>query len=68
MDERERERAVDELIELVAAVDGLLQAQTDHDLANFQTSIGRRLGPAERAEVRGGGAAAPSAGRSSRAA
>jgi hypothetical protein len=42
MDERERERAVDEL----------LQAQTDHDLANFQTSIGRLLGPAERVEVR----------------
>jgi hypothetical protein len=52
MDERERERAVDELIELVAGVDGLLQAQTDHDLANFQTSIGRLLGPAERVEVR----------------
>jgi hypothetical protein len=53
MDEREREGAVDDLIELVAAVDGLLQVQTDHDLSNLETSTGRRLDRAERLEVRG---------------
>jgi hypothetical protein len=53
MSEAERERAVDELIELVAAVDGLLQTQTDHDLSNFETYIGRTLEPAAREEIRG---------------
>jgi hypothetical protein len=51
MDEAERDRAVDDLIDLVGAVDGLLQEQTLLDLANFERHIGRRLGPQERTDV-----------------
>jgi hypothetical protein len=47
----ERDRAIDELIELVAGVDGLLQAQVALDLDNFATRLGRELGPAERKEL-----------------
>lgn len=54
MDEAERDRAVDDLIELVGAVDGLLQAQSGHDVENFERYIGRELAPAERDEIEAG--------------
>lgn len=40
----ERERAVDELIELVAAVDEILQAQSAADAGYFAAQCGRRVG------------------------
>jgi hypothetical protein len=53
MTDVEREKAVDELIELVAAVDGLLRRQVEHDIANLSAQIGRTLRAAETAELRG---------------
>lgn len=50
----ERDRAIDELIELVGAVDGLLRVQTEHDLENLARALGRSLAPAETEELRGG--------------
>lgn len=52
MPEAERERAITDLIELVAAVDGLLRKQTEHDLANFAAYLGRTFTPAETDELR----------------
>ena len=43
----ERDRAVDEFIELVAAVDRILQAQADADAAYFAATCGRAVGEAE---------------------
>ena len=43
MNEAERDTAIDDLIELVGAVDGLLQKQTDLDVQNFVTYTGRAL-------------------------
>ena len=43
----ERDRAVDELIELVAAVDGVLQAQAKADGGYFTTTCGRAVHEAE---------------------
>jgi hypothetical protein len=43
----ERDRAVDEFIELVAAVDGILQAQAKADARYFATKCGRTAGDAE---------------------
>src|SRR5215472_1100801 len=43
----QRDRAVDELIELVAAVDGILQAQTKADAGYFAAKCGRAIGEAE---------------------
>ena len=51
-DEAKRERAIDDLIELVAAVDGWLVEQTAHDLRNFERVIGRQLSSAQRDQVR----------------
>jgi hypothetical protein len=48
----ERERAIDELIELVAAVDGLLQQQVERDLANLAARLGRRFDAGETDELR----------------
>jgi hypothetical protein len=48
----EKDRALDDLIELVGALDGLLQTQAQLDVDNLQQCLWRRLGPAERAEVR----------------
>jgi hypothetical protein len=48
----ERERAIDELIELVAAVDGLLRQQTEHDLANLSRLLVRAFDPLEAEELR----------------
>lgn len=52
MDEAERDSAVDHLIELVGALDGLLQAQSNLDVINFERHARRALSSAHRAEVR----------------
>jgi hypothetical protein len=51
LDAAGRERAIDELIELVGAVDGLLQKQAGYDVLNFERHLGRALTPAEREDV-----------------
>ena len=43
MDDAEKDTAIDDLIELVVAVDGLLQKQTDFDVRNFAKYTGRAL-------------------------
>ena len=43
----QRDRAVDEFIELVAAVDGILQAQAKADARYFAAKCGRAVGEAE---------------------
>jgi hypothetical protein len=43
----QRDRAVDELIELVAAVDGILQTQAKADATYFAATCGRAVGGAE---------------------
>jgi hypothetical protein len=43
----QRDRAVDEFIELVAAVDGILQAQAKADAGYFAAACGRIVGEAE---------------------
>ena len=43
MDDAERDAAIDDLIELVVAVDGLIQKQTDLDVRNFAKYAGRVL-------------------------
>jgi hypothetical protein len=43
----QRDRAVDEFIELVAAVDGILQAQADADAGYFAAACGRAVAEAE---------------------
>src|SRR3954452_17165412 len=43
----ERDRAVDEFIELVAAVDGILNAQAKADAGYFAATCGRAVGAAE---------------------
>jgi hypothetical protein len=43
----ERDRAVDEFIELVAAVDGVLQSQAKADAGYFAATCGRPVGEAE---------------------
>jgi hypothetical protein len=43
----QRDRAVDEFIELVAAVDGILQAQAKSDAGYFQAACGRAVDGAE---------------------
>jgi hypothetical protein len=43
-----RDKAVDEFIELVAAVDGILQLQAAEDSRYFAETCGRRLSPEER--------------------
>ena len=50
--EEERETAVDELLELGGAVDGLLSRQADLDLESLQKAIGRTLSKAERDEIK----------------
>ena len=42
-----RDQAVDEFIELVAAVDGILQAQAKADAGYFAAKCGRAVGEAE---------------------
>jgi hypothetical protein len=43
----QRDRAVDDFIELVTAVDGILQAQADADARYFAATCGRAVGEAE---------------------
>src|SRR5262249_41874388 len=43
----QRDRAVDEFIELVAAVDGILQVQAKADAGYFAATCGRTVAPAE---------------------
>lgn len=50
-DAAERDRAIDELIGLVAAVDGLLQKQTGYDVDNLARYLGRAFSADERAEI-----------------
>lgn len=50
--EEEREKAVDELLELGGAVDGLLSQQADLDLESLARAIGRTLTDAEKAEIK----------------
>jgi P-aminobenzoate N-oxygenase AurF len=47
----ERDQAIDDLIELVAAVDGLLQTQTGHDIDNLSRYLGRTFSIGERQEL-----------------
>ena len=49
--EAERDRGVDEFIELVAAVDSLLQAQAAEDAGYFAETCGRAVGRLEREEL-----------------
>jgi len=51
--EEDREAAVDELLELGGAVDGLLSQQADLDLGSLETAIGRTLSDREKAEIKG---------------
>lgn len=51
MPEAEKARAVDDLIDLVAAVHGLLERQTAFDVENFERHLGRTLSAPERQEV-----------------
>ena len=50
----ERNRAVDDLIELVAAVDGILQAQAPVDADYFVANCKRKFTPGERERLRAG--------------
>jgi len=52
LDDPQRDQAVDELIELVAAVDGLLKDQVERDIANFTTYLDRDLSDAETDDLR----------------
>jgi hypothetical protein len=47
IDEQQRDRAVDDLIGLVAAVDGIVQMQAKADAAYFARCVGRNLNDAE---------------------
>jgi hypothetical protein len=49
-----RDAALTDFIELVGAVDGLLQMQADADAAYFMANIGRRLDPAAQKALRQG--------------
>ena len=49
--EEEREAAVDELLELGGAIDGLLSQQAALDLESLEKAIGRTLSAAEREEI-----------------
>lgn len=51
MDDAEREVAIDDLIELVAAVHGLLEQQTALDVENLGRYLGRAFSASERAEI-----------------
>lgn len=48
-----RDQAIDDLVWLLAAVDGLLQRQVGHDLANLGRYLGRTFTEAERGEIQG---------------
>jgi len=50
--EEDREAAVDELLELGGAVDGLLSQQADLDLVTLEKAIGRTLSEDDKAEIK----------------
>ncbi len=50
--EADRETAVDELIELGGAVDGLLSQQADLDLESLEKAVGRKLSDPEKVEIK----------------
>ena len=50
--EEDREMAVDELLELGGAIDGLLSQQADLDLESLEKAIGRTLSGPEKAEIK----------------
>jgi P-aminobenzoate N-oxygenase AurF len=54
LSEAEKDRAVDDLIDLVGAVDGLLQTQARLDVQNLQSCLWRQLGESERDQVYSG--------------
>jgi len=49
----EKDRAIADLIELVQAVDGLLQKQSAYDVSNLGTYVGRVFTPTEHEEIYG---------------
>jgi hypothetical protein len=49
----QRDRAVTEFIELVAAIDGILQVQAKHDASYFVAACGRAVGAAEAVAIEG---------------
>ena len=51
MDDAEKDTAIDDLIELVGAVDGLLQKQAGFDVQNLQQYLSRDLSEAETTEI-----------------
>jgi len=50
--EEDREMAVDELLELGGAIDGLLSQQADLDLESLEKAMGRTLSTSEKAEIK----------------
>jgi len=54
MDAAARDRAIDELIELVGAVDGLLQQQVGLDIENLAQALGRTFDATEREDLEHG--------------
>jgi hypothetical protein len=58
MTDAEKDHAIDDLIGLVGAVDGLVRTQAELDVENFERYLGRTLGKGERHEVLGGVVAA----------
>jgi len=52
MSEEDRETAVDELLELGGAIDGLLSQQADLDLESLEKAVGRTLSDPEKAEIK----------------
>jgi hypothetical protein len=51
MSDAEKDQAIDDLIALVGAVDGLLQNQAGLDVENLERYLGRRLGEADKSEI-----------------
>ena len=51
MNDAESDRSIDELIELIGAVDGLLQKQAGYDVENLQRHLDRELGAEEARDV-----------------
>ena len=49
----QREQAVDELLQLGAAVDGLLQKQIELDIETLERAVGRSFSDHEKTEIRG---------------
>ena len=52
MTDAERDRAVDEVIELMAAVDGLLAKQSEHDVANLSALLRRTFTASQTAALK----------------